>query len=309
MKTIVMPLDGSPLAERVLPYARQLATLYEAEIKLVEVIPDVVPESLAMDAMSGVYGPVETTTARQSYWNARQQSAHDHAEGYLFSQSARLRGDGMRASSDVCGGAPAEVIVDAARAADTWITMATHGYSGLRRWALGSVADRVVHLSHAPVLLIRAAGDIIHDWSIKRILVPLDGSTYARQALPLAYDLADRTGAEVRLLEVLNPLLDAEVGWETLPRDFDARRLEDAESELQALAGEGRAQGLRVTPIATFGYPAEEIINEAATHNVDLVIMATHGRSGLRRMVLGSVADKVLHAGNAPLLLVRPTGG
>lgn len=304
MNTMIVPLDGSPLAERVLPYVQYLAPHYDADVQLVRVVSD----SVMVDAAIGRYYQAEMAALeQQDRWQQAYNSACAHANGYLFSMAARLHGLGIRATSDVCDGTPVDVIVDAARRPDAWITMATHGRSGVRRWALGSVADAVVQLSHAPVLLVRAGDASIHEWAVKRVLVPLDGSMHACQALPLAYDVAARTGAEVQLLEVLNPLPEAEVVWDTLPRGFDARRRADAEAELNALAGEGRAQGLHVTATVTAGYPAEEIIHAAARRNVDLIVMATHGRSGIRRLVLGSVADKVLHALPTPLLLVRPS--
>jgi nucleotide-binding universal stress UspA family protein len=168
------------------------------------------------------------------------------------------------------------------------------------------VADKVVRTSTTPVLLVRATGDIRHEWNIRRIVVPLDGSYEAQQALPMACDLAERTNATLLFVRVLTPMLDLDIEWGTMAPDFDVQQRTNAQEELQALANEYRVQGFHITPIVTFGYPAEEIITTATRHNADLIVMATHGYSGLQRLVLGSVADKVLHAANTPLLLVRP---
>lgn len=306
MKTIVVPLDGSPLAERALPYAQYLATLYNANIRLIDVVPDPLPEPATIDTLPHLYHMGETITERHVRQQALHKAACDRAEGYLFSQAVRLRGQGLQVSADVCGGPPAEAIVQHADQSDTLVVMATHGRSGLRRWALGSVADGVVHLGHTPVLLVRATGDVVRTWSIRRIVVPLDGSRYSQQALPLAADLADQAGADLIFVQVLTPLLDLEGGWGALPGDFDAQRRTDACAELHAIADEYRARDLHVTPIVTFGYPAEEIMHASASHDADLIVMATHGRSGVQRVVLGSVADKLLHATATPLLLVHP---
>ena len=308
MTTIMVPLDGSPLAEHALPHAHTMAQVLEAQIHLLRVIPEPVPEPVLVEAMPAL-SVLDELPQNQ---HARQQaSAHDttmHAEGYLFSQAARLRGLGLRPTTEVCIGMADEEIVNAAQESHAhMIVMATHGRSGLRRWTLGSVADKVVRTSRTPVLLVRATEDIKQEWNIRRIVVPLDGSHEARQALPLACELAERTRASLLFVRVLTPTLDLDIAWGAMAPGFDVQQRNHALQELQILANEYRAQGFHITPIVKFGYPAEEIITTATHHNADLIVMATHGYSGLQRLVLGSVADKVLHATSTPLLLVRPT--
>jgi nucleotide-binding universal stress UspA family protein len=308
MTTILVPLDGSPLAEHALPHARAMAQILDARLHLLRAVPEPVPEPVLIEAMPAL-SRLEVLPQEQ---HARQRTAaHEacaHAEGYLFSQVARLRGRGLRATTEVSIGRADEEIVAAAQHMHArMIVMATHGWSGLRRWALGSVADRVVRTSTTPVLLVRATGDIAQEWTMRRIVVPLDGSYEAQQALPLACDLAERTNAALLFVRVLTPMLDLDIEWGAMAPEFDVQQRANAQQELQVLANEYRAQGLHVRTLVTFGYPAEEIITTATRHNADLIVMATHGYSGLQRLVLGSVADKVLHATSTPLLLVRPT--
>jgi nucleotide-binding universal stress UspA family protein len=304
MKAIVVPLDGSALAEQVLPSVRMLAPIFDAKVKLLQVVLEMDQYYLAMDFE--LSGPLAAQRGqRPTSWDLLRQSA----ESYLERQAAQLRAAGVETSYEVQLGAPAEVIVEVAeREQAALIAMATHGYSGIKRWALGSVTDKVVHAAKAPVSVVRGlehppAGER----SLKRILVPLDGSALARQALPLAVKLAASTHAELILLTVHAPRLgDSLDGISPYPhsdellaalRDRLLGELGDLDKELP--------EQVWVTPVAAEGFPAEAIIDEAARRRADLIVMATHGYSGVKRWALGSVADKVLHAATTPLLLVR----
>jgi nucleotide-binding universal stress UspA family protein len=309
MKTIVVPLDGSALAEQVLPYARVLATIMSADIRLLLVISEVDRYNLL----------VQEPAIVESFENATAQRARDpnswavlrqQAEAYLEVQAAPLREAGLDATIDVRLGTPALAIVNAADQCHAqMIVMATHGYSGLQRWALGSVADKVVQATTAPVMIVRGKqGPPAADVAIKRLLVPLDGSALARQALPQAVELAVLARAEMVLLNVVVPPLATAPELMTSYERFDdvlpaiRERLMD---ELGDLATRLDQQQVTVTPVAAEGFVAETIVDEAAHRGVDLIVMATHGYSGVRRWALGSVADKVLHTTTAPLLLVH----
>jgi nucleotide-binding universal stress UspA family protein len=176
--------------------------------------------------------------------------------------------------------------------------MTTHGYSGLRRWAVGSVTDKVIQRAVQPVFILPSGGDrLTPPDRLRRILVPLDGSDFARQALPVALDLATAAAAEVILLSAVEPPAQS-------PGALIVMRNEAAQ-ELQRVAIGCAAQTAVRTEVVV-GYPAEAIVDEAARIEADLIVMATHGRGGIRRWALGSIADKVLHATSTPLLLVRP---
>ncbi len=188
------------------------------------------------------------------------------------------------------------------------IAMTTHGRSGFVRWALGSVAERVVCETPLPVFLVRettaAAGD-----KLRRILVPLDGSLLAEQALPEAVALAQATGAELLLLQVIQALDEgnqhilfknaaeaqaAFAQWQT-----------SAETYLRQVAQPIQAQGGVCVCRALAGNVVETIIATAETAGIDLLVISTHGRSGLQRWVYGSVANKVLRGVSCPLLVIH----
>ena len=304
MNTILIPLDGSALAEQVLPSIRMLAPKIDAKVKLLQVVLELDQYYVAMDLeLSGPFASQHGQ--RMNSWDILRQNA----ETYLERQAAQLRAAGVETSCEVRLGAPAEIIVEVAeREQATLIAMATHGYSGIKRWAIGSVTDKVVHAARVPVSVVRG---LEHpptgERSLRRILVPLDGSALARQALPLAAKLAASTHAELILLTVHSPGLgDALEEVSSYPRSDEllAALRDRLLGELGDLDKELPEQ-VRVTPVAAEGFPAEAIIDEAARRRADLIVMATHGYSGIKRWALGSVADKVLHAATTPLLLVR----
>jgi nucleotide-binding universal stress UspA family protein len=195
------------------------------------------------------------------------------------------------------------------------IALATHGYSGFRRWALGSVTERVISTASVPVFVRRAReDDSPPDYveQFQRILVPLDGSDFSREALPLAIDLARRAGASLHLMQAIESVEDqpalvrATLSIPTL-QTAENRAHERAELFLTEVATEVRQQGVTtVTTNVRRGYPWDRIVEESAEQQADVIVMATHGHSGLLRWALGSVADKVLRSTDTPLLLVRP---
>jgi nucleotide-binding universal stress UspA family protein len=157
MKTIVVALDGSAIAEQVLPHVTQLASIFPARVHLLRAISDEeIARVLAHDGNLlhelGGRSPMEELDAQRMGDLLRQRAA-----GYLTARGAALREVGVEVEELVRNGSPAEQIVAAAEHShDSLIAMATHGYSGLRRWALGSVADKVLHASSVPLLLVRA---------------------------------------------------------------------------------------------------------------------------------------------------------
>jgi nucleotide-binding universal stress UspA family protein len=205
MKTILIPLDGSALAEQALPYVRTLAPLLGARVRLLNVIVDDQHEGLMAEGIAASYGVIDPLATQREREHRSLTTLTHHAEGYLDSQAALLRGQGIDTEIDVRCGPAADVIIEAAAGLDiAMIAMATHGYSGLRRWALGSVTDRVVHATATPVFVVRGAKSTPHDpVMFKRVMVPLDGSPLAAQALPMAADLAERARAELLLMQAV----------------------------------------------------------------------------------------------------------
>lgn len=314
MKTIIVPLDGSALAEQALPYARALAALAGAQIHLMQVIPEQRVASVYMPVLAEAYvlGDDPTAALERDYTHV-MDTLKSQAASYLAEQSHALRVKNVNVDIEVYVGDPAETIVEIAETKpDAWIVMATHGYSGLRRWTLGSVTDKVVQAASVPVLIVRSS-PVAPPATVqfRHILVPLDGSALSQQALPLAVELAKSSGAALTLVRAISPTADvwtgtAIAGLPPIPLDdvYEALHAQ-VRNEMDAIADELAAQGLRVNTVVESAIAADAIIAAAHHCSADLVVMATHGRGGLRRWALGSVADKVLHATITPLLLVR----
>jgi nucleotide-binding universal stress UspA family protein len=293
IRQILVPLDGSPLAESILPCVEEFVRLTGAGVTVIQVVE---PVGVAADRFGQNYPGVE-----------RDLQAADErlARDYLAGLALRLARGGIAAYTRVAVGPVAETIIQAGRAVDL-IAMATHGRSGVGRWVHGSVADKVLRGATAPVLLFRAGGQPATGHP-RRILVPLDGSELAEHALPLAADLAHRAGAEVILMR--------SVSWATESLGM----LAGATPELLGLAEEGArdylnevakgltGQGLSVSIDVRFDPAADGILAGAAETAADLIVMSTHGRGGLGRWVHGSVADRVLRGAPIPVLLVRAT--
>lgn len=305
MQTIIVPLDGSVLAERALPYAQMMATLFGAHIRLLRVIND--PEGTLAPLHDAALSQSQPMNTEQAYdlrlWDLLQLNATN----YLKAQVEALQRSGLSVDYEVRLGGPAEQIVEASeQAASAMVVMATHGYAGFKRWTLGSVADRVVHSSQVPVLLVPGFGATTNDApELRRLMVPLDGSALAMQALPLAQELAVHAQAQILLFQAVSPLTGLYAGLDLPPDMLDAMEGR-ATHILRTTADQMReASDVAVLTVVELGIAADEIVAQAQKYQIDLVVMATHGYSGIKRWALGSVADKVLHAAPAPLLLIR----
>ena len=305
MKTILVPLDGSALAERVLPYARLLAHTLDARLHLLRVVSEAQREHVLLDnstirAEAGL-PPIATDHDSDAAWDALRM----FAENDLAEHAARLHAAGLHVTSEVRVGAPAETIIEVASECQArMIAMATHGYSGLTRWALGSVADAVLHMAGVPVLLVRGNTPLPkHAPALKRIIVPLDGSELARQALPPAIELADFACAEVVVVQAIVPSIEDYLSAALPVAELRDNLRAQALQEYELYVGSDRSTA--VTAAILVGHAAQAIAEEVDWRRADLIVMATHAYGGLRRLVHGSVADQLLHATTTPLLLVR----
>jgi nucleotide-binding universal stress UspA family protein len=304
MKTILVPLDGAALAEQALPYAQMLAPLLEAKVHLLRAISEPEHEALLPGNMPGQPEP-NPAPAACALCSLTTVCAHTNC--YIAEQAVQLRAAGIESDADMRVGTPAPLIAQIAQdASETLIVMATHGKRGLQRWVHGSLADKIIHDTAAPLLLIQRGNyEPSPVPKLRRILVPLDGSDLSQQALPLAISLAARAQAELILLWIVAPSIDAYL--RAFPTESDARQalhhhMVDA---LAASANTLSAQEVQVTTSVGIGMPAQAIAEEAEWRRVDLIVMASHGYVGLQRWRRGSVADGVLHATTTPLLLVR----
>ncbi len=283
--TVIVPLDGSDLAELAIPYAEAIARRSGAPIHLLRVVP-----------------------------TQREATAEEEARRYLETAAGQLV-DGERVQISVRVGDPAEEIAEAAaEQAAPLIVMTTHGRSGLSRWWYGSVADKVVRSGAAPVFLLRSAEVQPKGPEIHSILVPLDGSPYSEAALPYATEMARTFDAEIHLVRVaetaqlygmLGPGTMTPPATDTL-NEIAQQLVRDAQEYLARVEERLRGEGLRVSSDTLEGIPGEQILAYERERAVDLVVMATHGRTGLSRVVFGSVAERVLKSGSEPVLMVHP---
>lgn len=299
---ILVPLDGSATAEAVLPLLGRILGREDSEILLLRVIEG--------PAAAPWYGPVQMID--------RERERAD-AQKYVIDLAQRFSGSGAKVHGRIVEGAAADVILEAAKTEGaTLIAMTTHGRSGLARWALGSVAEKVARASDVPLLLVRSfyrkaprqpQPIEAEATPFKRILVPVDGSPASNSVVASAQKFAQLYGSEVLVLHVETPYVPPSPvlpGMEvTLPQNAPPATFSDEDETTRTAADRFQKAGLRATRLTTVGDPASEILDLSANRGIDLIAMATHGRTGLSRWAYGSVAERVLRSGEVPILLVR----
>ena len=286
-----MPLDGSPLAEQVLPYVSVLGKAFESSVLLFRVF-DPVPSELA-DPAHGLYIDRLATAFRNT------------AQEYLGRVKSSMTELGDAVSTSAHEGDAASLIVnEAANDPNTLITMSTHGRSGISRWVLGSVVDKVLRAAGNSLMIIRARPQEGFDpglvatrterWNtsvqINNLIVPVDGSESAEEVLPHAVALAKGFEAKLSLVRVAP----------------DRSRDGDANAYLGQVAQRLRQDGVSsVEEQLLHGEPAGALLDMVQPMQEAFVAMTTRGRSGLERWVLGSVTDRVVRYSGTPVLVVR----
>ncbi|HLZ26877.1 MAG TPA: universal stress protein [Chloroflexota bacterium] len=296
-KTILVPLDGSALAARALPFAKRLARAGGARLIVVRAyLP--ADDALLLRVEYPEFSAAERADEDRETATAEFQSAVDG-----------LRADGLDVEDHFVEGAAADVIFDVARSTRAnLIVMSTHGRGGLGRVLYGSVADKVLLRVPVPVLLVPAGCTRVWtDVHPEPVLVPLDGSSLAAEALRPARDLAATRGGELLLLTVVEAL--PVYPYET-PETVDAldaahaahaaQYLDDVAAELRRAAGPG------VSTRIVHGDPAEHICAVARAARVGAIAMASHGRTGVSRLLFGSVTNQTLQHSTVPVLVYRP---
>jgi nucleotide-binding universal stress UspA family protein len=280
LERIVVPLDGSLTAEAVLPQVRRILRRQDSDIILVRaVVPAPVENSILMT-----------------------EASIGAARNYIAGIQERLEREGVRVTAEIRVGSAIGVILEVVEEKKaTMIAMATHGATGLKRILLGSVAEVVLRKSPVPVFVVRpfwAEEDEPPDQPetapFRNLLVPVDGSDLAELALPSALELGRLFEARAILLRVLDESGDQ------MPAD-----VREAEEHLDAISRTFERRGINTFILVQKGDAVEEILNAARFHHADLIVMTTHGRSGLSRLVTGSVTEQVLRRAMVPLLVVR----
>jgi nucleotide-binding universal stress UspA family protein len=294
---LLIPLDGSKTAEKVLPFARNLATSLKLPIELLEVV-DVAKATAHIVADKARY--LGTIIAQG------ERASREHLE------EVAATFPGFRVTCRVEKGRPADRIIERAEAEKgTLIAMATHGRAGINRWMMGSVAEKVLRGTTAPLLLVRA-GDYAESGrsaTMKSIVVPLDGSELAESVLPTVCEVAKKLDLEILLCRAYELAATAYYGSEAYLPKYDEMLRDmkaDVESYLMKTAVALAASGLtKVSWVALPGSDAEEIVRYANQHHDALVAMCTHGRSGVARWALGSHTEKVVRHAEEPVLVVH----
>lgn len=295
---ILVGLDGSPSAERAIRLAGAIAQRSHAEIRLIHVL----------DLLQSGY----VSSLAPDAW------ASDHpdldAREYLVRLAHEIRTRwNVRVTVDVLKGDAADQLVSAADGfkADL-LVLTSHGHGPLKRLWLGSVADRVMREATPPVLLVPINANALAADRFSHVLAPLDGSQLAERALYGAATLADLFGAKLSLLRIVEvaPQVDAvPVGVGVFPVAIvDTATLEQtAAAYLTDVASAYKflAPIIATDVLVDVNPPAQLILDYASDHKVDLIAIATHGEGGIRRLVLGSTADKLIRSGEIPVLVYK----
>jgi nucleotide-binding universal stress UspA family protein len=294
-RSILIPLDGSLPSEQSLPYAAALARRSGAALQLAYVhTPLLLGE-----------GTMYLGTPDVQLWEEEKK--------YLQSVVDRLKKAGLeKVSAHLLEGPIAETLQEHAlgNGCDL-IVMTTHGRGPVSRFWLGSVADQLVHRVPMPLLLIRTREEEVPSLAtepeVRTMLVALDGTPEAEQILEPAGVLAKLLGASCTLLRVVPTVVPHGIRKETAVGAALADKLRaEAHVYLQRVAGSLRDQGIAVqTRIIAHAHPATAILNETADGEYNLLALETHGRRGLPRLFLGSVADKVVRGASIPVLVHR----
>ena len=317
-KHVIVPLDGSRLAEGVLPYARALSSHLHAPITLVSAVDESDPTLSAIPASRPASTGEDTTltNAKASDHGQTVSALKERAQKYVDQVALTLAGGSVGVETTVVVGHPAQAIVQVAEEKeDSLIAMSTHGRTGLGRWLLGSVGDKVLHATGAPLLLVRGSDGSPSEGSahILEVLLPLDGSSEGEQALAPAVELAKAIGLPLNIIRSV-PLtssylgdLGGSEGFAGLDSVFEAAA-QEADEYLRAKTAQAKEMGVpQVTGTALQGFAASQIIDFATERKASITVMSTHGRSGVGRWLLGSVTDRVVRHSSEPVLIIRAT--
>jgi nucleotide-binding universal stress UspA family protein len=305
LRAVLVPVDGSNFAEHALPYGLGIARRTGATLHLALV-------HVPADIVAPTYRLAEVVDVRLADEREREAS-------YLESLAERLSPSGVQIRPALLNGNVAEALsayVDEQHV--DVVAMTTHGRGGLQRAWLGSTTDGMVRQCRAPLLLMRPSDDTrealpTSDRTFRRILVALDGSETAERALGVALQLAITADAPIMLANVIQPRVPSASPY--LPHTIQPAQEEIAARErhlrsyLEEVAGRDVLRGREVQTRIIVDYePALGILDLAEETGSDLVVLGTHGRGGLRRMILGSVADKVIRGTHRTVLVHRGEG-
>lgn len=288
--TVVVPLDGSQAAETAIPFARYLAERRRAELMLTSVV-----------AVTGEFA---------TWLNTGVDEQHSEIGAWVEDRRVYLKGllDDIRhphAQAHVSVGRPTNMLVEFIDTLDNpLVVMASHGREHPERGAIGRHTLRLIHHLAGPVIVVKHPDDggINPQDGVHRVLVPLDGSGFAEEALEATLHILGEPTPSLHLVSVI----DSDGGNSTVRDEFVGAARDAHADRLEEQARHLTDAGHTVTWEVRTGDPEMEIATAAVDSNASMIAMATHGRSGIAHALLGSVAEGVLHLCQHPLLLIRP---
>ena len=278
LENIMVPLDGSAFAEHALPLAQSLCQVYDASLMLVSV-----EEATNMHQ----FVPRPPIQAPRIAGGTAERS------DYLSEIAWRLNAGNVKVDFMVGTGPVEQELQNFAHDSGIdLIVMSSHGRSGFDRWLIGSTANKLLQISDTPLLLIRPGNEWRSRGTIfKRLLVTLDGSKIAEQALPYARMLASRMGSEIVLLSV--------------PAGFESEsHILHVHQYLEGIATSLRTDGIAAQALVTGSAAAQTIVNVSESEEVDLIMLATRGAGGMERFMVGSTTDRVVRHTHRPVFIV-----
>lgn len=306
MLTIIVPLDGSALAEQALPYGQLLSRLLGAPVRLVAVVAQSEVDGL----VAGKAALQSTLSGAEAVGFERTRVAREvlaeRARAYLARHLEALRAAGVQADDDVVIGEPADELCAVARATgDALLVMVPHSYDGNTASPSTGVTDAVIEAHVAPVFVVRSATVTLTSGlaplALRKILLPIDTPERSQAELTWAVRLARAAGAEILVLHAdLMAVHDPSIGVAAREKLTEA---------LQTLTTHtARDHGVTVTPVVIGGVTDTTILEAAGHNGADLIIFGIEPQGWLRRRLLGSVSDSVRRAAPMPVLIVPRDG-
>lgn len=288
-ETILAPADGSDHARRAAAHAGALAAAFDAEVHL-----------LTVTDIQTAAGPFSAGGVDREY----RERIEDQARDWLAATEEAVAAD-VEQQTALREGKPAEIIAEYANEVGAdMITMGTHGRSGVSRYVLGSVAERVLRLADPPVFTVGAGDRTEPGEPIEDVLVPTDGSERAATAIEHGVALAGIDGGRVHAVSVLEEPLGLE---DADPLEGEIRALveDEAHTATEIVAEAAEAAGLESVVDLRRGNPAEELLAYVDEAGIDVVAMGTQGRTGLNRYLLGSTTERVVRHAPVPVVAVN----
>ncbi len=300
IRRVLIPLDGSELAEQVVPHLLRFAAPDRTELLLMTAI--------SSSIFSLLHDNIKSFTSEQMAMLKKNNGAC----GQVYAVMQQLNETGFSVTSQFLSGVPAECILRVAEKTYVdLIAMSTHGRTGLGLALLGSVADEVVRNARPPLFLTPAKAVVKPDLKTRIIILPLDGTPLAETAISVACQFAQNANAVIHMVRVVELSKDTKDESTTKQASTNPNYVREQPIIQQATCYLERIQlRLQLAGIVSQyqvaeGEPADSIIRTAHAENADLIVMSTHGRAGVERMVYGSVVKKVIRHAIWPLLLMR----